>query len=402
MTKIKSIAVRTILDSRGNETIEADVHTTNGFGRCAAPSGASTGTFEANTIPASEAVLRARKFVIPKLIGLDVTEQEKIDTLLREIDGTSNFSSIGGNTAVAISLAVAKAAASSSGVPLYRYLNPSSSALPFPLGNVIGGGAHAKGATNIQEFLVIPVGAKSVKDAIFANALVHKSVKTILNKKGVQCSKGDEGAWAPPISDEEALEIISEAIENVSDSTGFEIRAALDVAATELWDGSKYVYSDTKRSPEEQIEYMAQLIKRYNLYYVEDPLEENDFDGFARLTERVKCLICGDDIFVTNPERIKKGIKMKTANAVLIKPNQIGTLTDTYKAIKLANDNGYHCVMSHRSGETPDETIAHLAVAFATPIIKTGVVGGERIAKLNELVRIEEDVSGSRMASITH
>ncbi|MDI6888267.1 MAG: phosphopyruvate hydratase [Methanocellales archaeon] len=401
MMKIESIAVRTILDSRGNETIEADVYTGNGFGRCAAPSGASAGTFEAKSIPAPEAVLKARKLVVSKLIGLDATEQEKIDTLLHEIDGTKDFSNIGGNTAVAISLAVAKAAASSSGIPLYRYLNPSPRMLPFPLGNVIGGGAHAKGATNIQEFLVIPVGAKNVKDAIFANALVHKKVKTILDKKGVQCGKGDEGAWAPPISDEGALAIISEAIGDISDSTGFKIRAALDVAATELWDGSKYVYSDTKRGPEEQIEYVSQLIERYSLYYVEDPLEENDFDGFAKLTERVECLICGDDLFVTNPERIKEGIKMGAANTVLIKPNQIGTLTDTYEAIKLAKDNGYHCVMSHRSGETPDETIAHLAVAFDIPIIKTGVIGGERIAKLNELVRIEEDISGPRMASIT-
>jgi len=400
MTEIESIVVRTVLDSRGNETIEADVRTSNGFGRCDAPSGASTGTFEVRSIPASEAASKARKLVIPKLIGLDVTEQEKIDALLHEIDGTDDFSNIGGNTAVAMSLAVAKAAASSSGVPLYRHLNPSSNALPFPLGNVIGGGVHAKGATNIQEFLVIPVGAKSAKDAIFANALVHKKVKAILNKKGVQCGRGDEGAWAPPISDEEALTIVSEAIEDASDSTGFEIRAALDIAATELWNGSKYVYSDAKRGPEEQIEYVSQLIERYNLYYVEDPLEENDFDGFAKLTKEVGCLICGDDLFVTNPERIKKGIKIGSANAVLIKPNQIGTLTDTYEAIKLAKDNGYHCVMSHRSGETPDETIAHLAVAFDTPIIKTGVVGGERIAKLNELVRIEEDISGPRMALV--
>ncbi|UZE91847.1 MAG: phosphopyruvate hydratase [Methanosarcinales archaeon] len=402
MTKITSITVRTILDSRGNKTIEADVCTANGFGQCAAPSGASTGTFEARSIPASEAVLKARKLVIPELIGLDATEQEKIDAHLHKIDGTNNFANIGGNTAVAISLAVAKAAASSSNSPLYRYLNPSASALPFPLGNVIGGGAHAKGATDIQEFLVIPVGAKSVQDAIFANALVHKKVKMILEKKGVHCGKGDEGAWAPPISDVEALEIISEAIKSASDSTGFEIRAALDVAATELWNGSTYVYADAKRSPEEQIEYISQLIDEHNLYFVEDPLEENDFEGFVRLTERAKCLICGDDLFVTNSERIKKGIEMGAANAVLIKPNQIGTLTDTYNAMKLAKEKGYCCIISHRSGETLDETIAHLAVAFDIPIIKTGVVGGERIAKLNELIRIEEEMSAPRMASITY
>jgi enolase len=313
--------------------------------------------------------------------------------MLREIDGTEDFSNIGGNVAVAISIAVAKAAAFTIGIPLYRYIGGAFPSIPHPLGNVIGGGAHAKGATDIQEFLSIPVGSKRALDSVFANAKVHGTVKNLLADRGITCGKGDEGAWAAPITNEDALDLMAKATGAVSDELGFEIRIGLDVAASELWDGEVYKYSDKMRPPEDQIAYMGELIDRYNIYYVEDPLDEEDFDGFATLTSSVKCLICGDDLYVTNPERIRRGIDIGASNAVLIKPNQIGTLTDTVDAIKLAISNGYTCVISHRSGETTDNTIAHLAVGLNAPIIKTGVVGGERIAKLNELIRIEEEIT---------
>ncbi|MBC7114604.1 MAG: enolase [Archaeoglobi archaeon] len=399
---IEDVYLRKILDSRGNPTIEAEVITEDGVkGIAAAPSGASTGKYEAKVIPVDEAIEKAEEKLISELIGICVFEQEYVDEVLREVDGTENFSQIGGNTAIAISMAVAKAAANSLQIPLYRYLGtPFSSSLPYPLGNVIGGGAHAEGATSIQEFLSIPVGASSVLDAVFANAAVHKKVKSILSSEGIFCGKGDEGAWAPQISDEKAFEIMKRATEEVSDELGFEIRFGVDVAASELWDGENYVYKDVRRSPEEQLSFIGEMIDRYQLYYVEDPFHEEDFESFAELTSSVKALICGDDLFVTNVERIRKGIELKAGNAVLIKPNQIGTLTDTFRAVSLAREHGYTCVISHRSGETTDNTIAHLAVALELPIIKTGVVGGERIAKLNELIRIEEELVSPKMASL--
>ncbi|MDN7024175.1 phosphopyruvate hydratase [Methanoculleus sp. FWC-SCC1] len=393
MTIIEEISVRTILDSRGNATVEADIYTASGFGRAAAPSGASTGTYEAKVRPPAEAVENARQHLIPSLIGEDSRDQITFDALLREIDGTADFSSIGANVAVALSLACAKAAASSLGLEIFRYLGGTfSSKTPLPLGNVIGGGAHATDATDIQEFLVVPTGAADAEEAVFANAAVHRTVKDLLKKMGKGCGKGDEGAWAPRIEDAQAFEIISEAIGIVSDEMNVEINIGIDVAASEFFDGEAYRYRERSRSSEEQIAYMADLVDRYGLVYIEDPLTEEDFDGFADLTAQVgdRCLICGDDLFVTNVDRIMRGIEKRAANCVLIKPNQIGTLTDTFEAIRLAGANGMETVMSHRSGETTDTTIAHLATAFECIFLKTGVVGGERIAKLNELIRIEE------------
>ena len=393
MTTIEEIILRTILDSRGNETVEAEIYTGCGFGRASAPSGASTGTYEAKVRPAREAVEDARKNLIPSLIGEDTRDQITFDALLRENDGTPDFSSIGANVAVALSLACAKAAASSLDLELYQYLGGAfASQTPLPLGNVIGGGAHAPNATSIQEFLVVPTGASGASEGVFVNAAVHKTVKGILQKRGKLSGKGDEGAWAPAISDTEAFEILSEAIAAVSDEMNVEVRMGIDVAASELWDGKRYHYKDTDRTTEDQVAYMADLVDRYNLIYIEDPLFEEDFEAFADLTEAVRdrCLICGDDLFVTNVERITKGIETCAANCVLIKPNQIGTLTDTFEAIHLARNNGMGTVMSHRSGETTDATIAHLATAFECVFLKTGAVGGERIAKLNELIRIEE------------
>jgi enolase len=397
---IDDILARRIFDSRGNPTIEVDVYLDDGsFGRAAAPAGASTGTYEAVVIPADEAISKVEMEIRDQLLGENATDQEEIDALLHEIDGTDNFSNIGGNTSVAISMATAWAAADSFKMPLYMYLSGPYSTMPFPLGNVIGGGAHAKGATDIQEFLVTPVGALTIDDAVLANTMVHKRVKKILTDNGIVCGKGDEGGWAPQIKDALAFEIVHQAVTEVSDEQEFEIRFGLDVAASELWDGSKYVYKDAQRTTEEQIDYIAGLVDKYNLYFVEDPLQENDFEGFAKLTDMVgdRCIICGDDLFVTNASRIEKGIEEVAANAVLIKPNQIGTVTDTFDAIRLAKNYGYSCVMSHRSGETTDFTIAHLAVAFGCELLKTGVVGGERIAKLNELIRIGEEVGSERM-----
>jgi enolase len=395
MSIIQEIRLRTILDSRGNPTVEAEVFTDSGFGRSAAPGGASTGRFEAKVKPPEEAVSFAREHVIPKLIGEDSREQMNFDFLLREIDGTPDFGMIGANVAVSLSLANAKAAASSIGMELFGYLGGAFiQTTPLPLGNVIGGGAHAANATEIQEFLVVPVGASGAYEAVFTNAKVHRKVRELLLKNDRPCGKGDEGAWAPSISDEMAFDIVKEATGAVSDETGIKIGMGIDVAASELWQegDSKYHYREKARTSEDQIAYISELVDRYELLYVEDPLHEEDFTGFATLTEQIgdRCLVCGDDLFVTNPGRIADGIGNGSANSVLIKPNQIGTLTDTFEAIKLAHTNGMDTVMSHRSGETTDTTIAHLATAFTCIFLKTGVVGGERIAKLNELIRIEE------------
>jgi len=349
--------------------------------------------YEAKVLPPKEAIENAEKLVIPELLGRNAADQAGFDILLREIDGTPNSSAIGANVSVALSLANAKAAACSFDQDLFRYLGGAFAAdTPLPLGNVIGGGAHAANATDIQEFLIVPTGAVDAEEAVFVNALVHKQIKQLLIERGKGCGKGDEGAWAPQIGDIEAFELIQEAISAVSDENMVEIDMGIDVAASELWKDDVYVYKDAHRSREDQIAYIAELVDRFALVYVEDPLQEEDFEGFADLTEQVKdrCLICGDDLFVTNADRIEEGIEKESANAVLIKPNQIGTLTDTYEAIRLAQANGMETVMSHRSGETTDMTIAHLATAFGCIYLKTGVVGGERIAKLNELIRIEE------------
>lgn len=406
---IKSVIPYRILDSRGDPTIEIEVVVRGGrgakasFGRAAAPSGVSKGKHEVIDFPeggVDASIKKVRGLIAPKLIGVAAGEQEKIDGLLHELDGTSNFSKIGGNAAVAISMAVAKAAASALGKPLYIYLGGGRAIrLPYPLGNVLGGGAHAgKMAPDIQEFIAIPVGAKRFTDAAFANAQVHKKVKTLIEAKDTTFTggKGDEVAWAPNLNNLDALEVVSRACEEVAGEVGFEVRPALDVASSSMYDAKKqkYVYErgSVNRDGGEQTDFILELIRTYKLFYVEDPMHEEDFDGFAGLTRKAgkRCLICGDDLFATNVGRLQKGIKAGAANAVLIKPNQIGTLSDTLAAVKLAKKHDYVPVISHRSGETPDETIAHLAVAWGCPLIKTGVAGGERVAKLNELIRIEE------------
>ena len=407
---IEDVQVRKILDSRGNPTIEVDIVTWNGFGRAAAPSGASTGSREVVSFPEGGVDLVVREmedFIASELIGMDAEDLTTIDEVLKEIDGTENLAAIGGNTTVAISMAVAKAAAKSYNMPLFKYLGGNLvNELPYPLGNMMNGGAHAGiNAPDIQEFLVVPIGATSISEAIFANAAVHKRLKEFIQTKDANFTggKGDEGGWVPNITNDAALEIQTKACEEIGDELGIEIRPSLDMAASELWnaDEQKYVYAQdgVKRDTGDQIDFVKDIIDTYKMFYVEDPFDESDFDGFSQLTSKVgdKCLICGDDLFVTNKNLLARGIECNAANAIIIKPNQIGSLSETYATVKLAKENGIVPVVSHRSGETTDETIAHLAVGFASPMIKTGAIGGERIAKLNELIRIEEELSNPKM-----
>ncbi|MBE6486897.1 MAG: phosphopyruvate hydratase [Methanosphaera stadtmanae] len=410
---IEDVRLRKIIDSRGNPTVEADILTWNGFGRAAAPSGASTGINEVASFPeggVDQVIAEVEDLISSEIIGMEAEDLREIDTVLKEIDGTDNFSTIGGNTAVAVSMATAKAAASSYNLPLYKFLGgimPVS--IPFPLGNMINGGAHAgTNAPDIQEFLVIPVGASNIMEAMETNINVHRRIKEKIQATDSTFTggKGDEGGWAPNLTNEQALEIQTSSCEEITDETGVEVRPGLDVASSEFWNEKeqKYIYEreGTSRTVEEQIDYIADLVDTYKFFYVEDPIQENDFEAFAELTAKSgkDCLICGDDLFVTNPEILAKGIEAKAANSLIIKPNQIGTLTDTYNSIQLAKANKYVPVVSHRSGETTDETIAHIAVAFNAPIIKTGAAGGERIAKLNELVRIEEELPNPKMADL--
>ena len=410
---IEDIRVRKILDSRGNPTLEVDVVTWNGFGRAAAPSGASTGAREVVAFPeggVDKIIGEVEDIISSELIGMDAEDLKEIDLVLKEIDGTENLASIGGNTTVAVSMATAKAAASSYNMPLYKFLGGNmQTEIPFPLGNMINGGAHAgKNAPDIQEFLVVPVGAETITEAVFTNVNVHKKIRELIQTKDKSFTggKGDEGGWAPNLTNHEAIEIQVKACETVSDETGVLVKPSMDMAASEFWNAEteEYVYKKegTRRSTGEQVDYVSDLIDTYGYYFVEDPIREGDFDGFAELTQKSgkKCLICGDDIFVTNAEILAEGIAKKAGNAIIIKPNQIGTLTDTYKTVELARNNKYVPFVSHRSGETTDDTIAHLAVAFSCPIIKTGAVGGERIAKLNELIRIEEEMNNPEMADI--
>ncbi|MBR5503348.1 MAG: phosphopyruvate hydratase [Methanobrevibacter sp.] len=410
---IEDVRVRKILDSRGNPTVEVDIITWNGFGRAAAPSGASTGSREVVSFPeggVDQVITEVEDLISSELIGMAAEDIEDIDEVLREIDGTDNMSAIGGNTTVAVSMAAAKAAAMSFGLPLYSFLGGNFiKELPYPLGNMMNGGAHAgPNAPDIQEFLVVPVGANDMAEAVFANVAVHKKLKELISKKDPNFTggKGDEGGWIPNISNNQALEIQAQACEEVGDELGILIRPGLDMASSEFWDNEKgkYVYAqdNVERDIGEQVEYVKDLIETYNMFYVEDPFDEKDFEGFSELTAKVgrKCRICGDDLFVTNSELLKEGINRKAANAIIIKPNQIGSLTETYATVKLAKENNVMPVVSHRSGETCDETIAHLAVAFGAPMIKTGAIGGERIAKLNELIRIEEELTNPRMADL--
>jgi len=387
---IEDVRYRIVFDSRGRETIECEVESGGVVGRASAPSGASTGSGEAVVVSPRKCKEIEEK-VSKALIGINVFAQEEVDNALKAVDGTENFSVIGGNFAVTASIATAKCASEILGIPLCLYLGGAfAKELPYPLGNVLGGGKHAEGSTSIQEFLVIPTGAKSFLEAQRTNSEVHRKVRDELKARGIFAAKGDEGAWAAQISDETAFEILNRAIEAVEKETGVEVRLGLDFAASELWNGEKYVYREKTLSREEQLNYVVNLVEKYELLYVEDPFHEEDFESFSQLTRAVKCMVCGDDLFVTNVKRLERGIEQGAGNTLLVKPNQVGTLTDTFNAVKLAKEHGYSVVVSHRRGETEDSYLAHLAVAFNAKLIKTGVVGGERISKLNEMLRIEE------------
>ena len=393
--KIEDIILRRIIDSRGNPTVEAEIKTKNGVGIASAPAGAATGTHEAMAWPENSVSLgmqRAEEKVMPKLIGVSADDQKNFDSTLKEIDGTQNFSNIGGNVCVALSLACAKAAANSSNETLFHYLGQKKEySIPAPMSNVLGGGAHAVGGTDIQEYLVTAFD-NDVNTAMEANVAVPKEVKAVLQKKfpNIALGKGDEGAWVAPMKNVEALELVVSAAEKVEAENGVEIKTGLDIAASEFFIDGKYKYKEQSLTPEEQVDFVLGLIEEYDLHSVEDPLDQEDFDSWAALTEQTDALIIGDDLYVTNKERLQKGIDLGSTNSILIKPNQIGTLTDTIETVELAKKNDMANVISHRSGETTDTTIAHLGVAFDSHAIKTGIMGGERVAKLNELVRISE------------
>lgn len=393
---IKKIILREILDSRGNITVEAEISSSDKNARAAAPSGASVGKYEKPAFPkggAKESISVFNKKIAGKLIGEEV-DYKKVDALIAELD--QDFAQVGGNASVAASLAVGKLQALERGIEFYELFN-GTPALPFPLGNIIGGGVHSgKGSPELQEFLTIPIGAKSFKEAAFANSKVHKLVGQIIDQKFPNFTRGrnDEGAWAPPITIEEAIEILNEAVDKAKSEAGVKIKTGVDLASSEFYNPKekKYKYKNFSLSPQDQINFVVELFDRYGFFYMEDPIQEEDFDGFAAVNKEIgkKCLIVGDDLTVTNLARLETAINKKAINALIVKPNQIGSLSATENVIKAAKRNKVIPVVSHRSGETTDTSIAHIAVGFKCPIIKTGAVGGERIAKLNELIRIEE------------
>jgi enolase len=410
---IEDLIARKIFNNRGEETIEVDVITAGGFGRTGAPAGKSRGKTEVVYYPTGgveAAIKKVDELIAPELAGLNADFQEEIDNTLHEIDGTADFKNIGGNTAFAISLANAEAAANSHGLLLFQFLGGNAAnTLPYPLGNCISGGQHARGkAPSIQEYLALPHGAESFLEAQTANTQIHKRIGDALKKKSTTFNggKSDEGAWIANITTDDAFEVIARACEEVGNELDFECGFGIDVAASSFWKPKeeKYVYENEgiKRDTAEQLEYLLSLIEKYHLAYVEDPFQEDDFDSFAELTNKAKnCMVCGDDLFTTNTERLNNGIKINAGNAIIIKVNQIGTLTDAAETIQTAQSSGYDAVVSHRSGDTCDWHIAHLAVAYKCPVIKTGVVEGARIAKLNELIRIEHFLgSRARMADL--
>ncbi len=414
MSLIESIHARQILDSRGNPTIEVDVITENGvLGRAAVPSGASTGAHEAvelrdgdKDVYLGKGVLKAvenvNDTIAAELIGFSVFEQNLLDKIMIEVDGTENKSNLGANAILGVSLAIARAAAAELGLPLYRYVGGvNANTLPVPMMNIINGGSHADNSIDFQEFMIMPVGAKSFTEAIQMGAEVFHHLKKVLSSRGLSTNVGDEGGFAPNLaSDDEALEVISEAVKNAGYKVGEDFVYALDVASSEFYlkDEKVYHFKDStgnKMTPVEMADYLASLCEKYPIMSIEDGMFEDDWEGWKALTDKIgsKVQLVGDDLFVTNVKRLQKGIDGGIANSILIKVNQIGTLTETIEAVSLANRNGYTAVMSHRSGETEDNTIADLAVALNTGQIKTGSASrSDRMSKYNQLLRIEEEL----------
>jgi enolase len=406
---IEAIGAREILDSRGNPTVEVEVALEDGtLARAAVPSGASTGAFEANELRDGDpkrylgkgverAIDNVNERIAEALTGIDATEQRLVDQTMLDLDGTPEKSNLGANAILGVSLAVAKAAADSAGLSLFRYVGgPNAHVLPVPMMNILNGGAHADSNVDVQEFMIAPIGAATYREALRWGVEVYHSLKSVLKKKGLATGLGDEGGFAPSLdSNAAALDLIAEAVDKAGYSLGSDIALALDVAATEFFADGSYTFEGAAKSSDDLVAYYAQLVESYPIVSIEDPLAEEDWDGWKALTDRLgsRTQIVGDDLFVTNPQRIARGIATTTANAVLVKVNQIGSLTETLDAVDLAHRAGYRTMMSHRSGETEDTTIADLAVAVGSGQIKTGAPArSERVAKYNQLLRIEEEL----------
>jgi enolase len=407
---IEAVGAREILDSRGNPTVEVEVVLDDGtLGRAAVPSGASTGAFEAVELRdggeryGGKGVTKAVAAVIDRIgpalieLDLDATEQRLLDATLIDLDGTPDKSSLGANAILGVSLAVAKAAAAASNLPLFRYLGgPSAHLLPVPMMNILNGGAHADTNVDIQEFMIAPIGAGSFAEALRWGAEVYQALKSVLKGRGLATGVGDEGGFAPSLpANRDALDLIVEAIEKVGFTAGDDIALALDVASTEFYEDGKYRFEGSDKTAAELTDYYAELVAAYPIVSIEDPLAEDDWTGWHEITTRLGAAVqlVGDDLFVTNPTRLARGIAEGTANALLVKVNQIGTLTETLDAVTMAHRAGYRAMMSHRSGETEDTTIADLAVAVDCGQIKTGAPArSERVAKYNQLLRIEEEL----------
>ncbi|MCA1222418.1 phosphopyruvate hydratase [Streptomyces sp. 8L] len=404
---IDVVVAREILDSRGNPTVEVEVGLDDGStGRAAVPSGASTGAFEALELRdgdqnryqgkgVEKAVLAVIEQIGPELVGYDATEQRLIDQAMFDLDATPDKSSLGANAILGVSLAVAHAASEASDLPLFRYLGgPNAHLLPVPMMNILNGGAHADSNVDIQEFMIAPIGAESFSEALRWGAEVYHTLKKVLKNKGLSTGLGDEGGFAPSLeSNRAALDLILEAINEAGYVPGRDIALAMDVAASEFYKDGSYAFEGKSLSAEELTAYYADLVEAYPLVSIEDPLHEEDWAGWKNITQQLgsKVQIVGDDLFVTNPERLARGIEEGSANALLVKVNQIGSLTETLDAVELAQRNGFKCMMSHRSGETEDVTIADLAVAVNCGQIKTGAPArSDRVAKYNQLLRIEE------------
>ena len=412
MSIIEAIGAREILDSRGNPTVEVEVLLEDdSFGRAAVPSGASTGAFEAHESRDGDkarylgkGVQNAVKAVIEEideaLVGFDSTDQRLIDAALISVDGTDNKSRLGANAILGVSLANARAASEATGQPLYRYLGgPNAHVLPVPLMNIINGGAHADTGVDIQEFMIVPLGAESFSEAIRWGVEVYHALKSLLHSKGLSTGLGDEGGFAPELpTNAAALDLIAEAVAKAGYKLGTDIALALDVAATEFYDekSGKYTFEGKERTSDEMIAYYSELVAKYPLVSIEDPLAEDDWSAWTKMTAELgsKVQLVGDDLYVTNPSRLQKGIDLKAGNAILVKVNQIGTLTETLDAVSLAQRDGMKAIISHRSGETEDTFIADLAVATNAGQIKTGAPArSERVAKYNQLLRIEEELA---------
>jgi len=406
---IEAIGAREILDSRGNPTVEVEVLLEDGTAaRAAVPSGASTGAFEAVELRdggkrylgkgVEKAIKNVVDVIAPEVVGLDAQDQRLVDQTMIDLDGTKNKAKLGANAILGVSLAVAKASAEHADLSLFKYVGGNNAhVLPVPMMNILNGGAHADTNVDIQEFMVAPIGADSFKESLRWGAEIYHSLKSVLKKRGLATSIGDEGGFAPNLdSNRAALDLILEAVEGAGFKPGKEIALAMDVAATEFYDNGKYSFEGKQLTAAEMIAYYSSLVSSYPLVSIEDPLNEDDWDGWAAITKELgsKVQLVGDDLFVTNPERLSKGIAADTANALLVKVNQIGSLTETLDAVEMAHRAGYRSMMSHRSGETEDVTIADLAVATNCGQIKTGAPArSERVAKYNQLLRIEEELA---------